>query len=116
MSIRSYGPGKFNTILDSYVYDLTMDSGGGFGDSESFGYYDSVELGKEGLKDIAKLAKEAKDKLTLEECRVIRNSYGAITEENSQGFVDVVFFKTKKAFDTKVAKLEDQWAEFEGDY
>lgn len=122
MAIRRHGPGKFNTIIDGYVYELTLDgSGESLGDAETFNHYDAVTLGKEGLKAIAEIAKEdpthdggkRHGDLTLEEARLIRKSYGAIVEENSQGFVRIEYFKTQKGFEKAWARLEREWEKFE---
>lgn len=114
MALRSYGPGKFSLEVDKYVYNLTLDGGcEEFGDVESFGHYCCIELGKDGLKDVAREAKAAGDKLTLEEARLIRKRYGAILFTNSQGFVDVTYYDTKKAFDKAWEKLSTEYRDFD---
>ena len=117
MALRKYGPGKFNVIVDAYVHGLTLGGwGDGLGDVENFGYYHVVELGKEGLTAIAKEAKAEGDKLTLEEARLIRKSAGAILEEDSQGFVNISYFKTKKALDKAWEKIEREYEKFDEEY
>lgn len=108
--IRSYGPGKHNTILDSYIYELTMDGGcEEMGSVDELNHFALVHLGRDGLKDVARVAREQGGKLTLEEARLVRRSYGAIVETNDQGFVNVGYYKTK-------AKLDKEWKKIEREY
>lgn len=114
MAIRRYGPGKFDTIVDSYVHGLTVGGWGeGLGDVERFGYYHVVNLGKKALAEIAQEAKSEGEKLTLEEARLIRKSAGAILGEDNQGFVSVEYYATKKALGKAWAKVERQYEKFE---
>lgn len=117
--IRRYGPGKFNTILDSYVYSLSLDGDDWQeGDVSEQGVVCSgVTLGPEALEYVEKLAAEAKDTLTQEERDLIRDSYGAILSENEQGFVAVDYYDTKKEYDSDHEEIADDLSpeEEEGD-
>lgn len=107
--IRSYGPGKFNKVIDGYVYDLSLE---GFGDTVG----DVSELGEvytriDGpmLPDVEATAKENKDKLTPEEKAFLREQRGgAIVFENDQGSVEVDFYATKKAINTAWERISDE--------
>lgn len=114
MAIRRYGPGKFDTILDKYVYQSTLDGGcEELGDVETFNHYAKVSLGQEGLKDIARMAKEDGDTLTMEECRLIRRSVGAIVETRNSGAVSVDYYSSKSALKRDWDRLEKEWGEMD---
>lgn len=114
--IRKYGPGKFDKHVDQFVYDLCLNGGcDELGDVETFNHYSLVDLGKTGLKEVAAIAKENGDHLTLEESRLLRRSSGAIVEVTSQGFVYVTYFDSKHALDKAWKKLEDEWSALNGD-
>lgn len=81
---RSYGPGKFSTYADAYIYELSMD--GGADEEVGEAQYDSWYGLMRGPFDHPQLKKFA----------------GAILFENSQGFVEATFYESKK-------KLESEW-------
>lgn len=104
---RSYGPGKFDTIVDGYVHAISLDGGGNeCGDVETTNHFCTVRLGREGTRAVMEDATREGDRLTLEEAKLLRSHYGAILEENNQGFVSVRYFSTKKAFEKKWAAIE----------
>jgi len=114
MPIRSYGPGKFDNIIDSYVYAL---SGEGWtteevGDVGDFGWYGWFELGPEALKRTEEIAADERDRLDPEERELIRESYGVILSEDEQGFVSVDYFDTEKELKRRWAKIEAEAEEF----
>lgn len=116
--IRRYGPGKFNTILDSYVYELSLDGGSDdCGDVGEIGIiYSRLELGSEALDAIKAEAVEDGDTLTSEEETLIKDSFGAILTENDQGFVSVDYIKTKKEYDKDWKEIEEEVEDmYEGD-
>lgn len=50
--IRSYGPGKFDTILDAYVYDVSLNGADDeCGESDSFGWFGMMKNGQTIFKD-----------------------------------------------------------------
>jgi hypothetical protein len=109
--IRRYGPGKFDTIVDSYVYDL-INSGWGAescGDVSEVGFYaESVDLGDdEAVEAVEKVAKENGDTLTEEEKELILESVGAIMVENDQGFVSIDYYDDEKEMDKDWAEIEE---------
>jgi len=109
--IRRYGPGKFNTIIDSYVYDLTMEGmgEGTIGDVSEVGFAaEGIPLGPEALPEIERVAKEDGDELTPEECDLIKESHGAIVTENDQGFVAVDFYDDQEEYEKDLDELEAQ--------
>jgi hypothetical protein len=113
--LRAYGHGKFNTLLDSYIYDCTNDGSWGeqAGDTETSGHYASVHLGPGAVRQIRAEAKGAGDKLNAAEEHKIRSSHGAICYTNSQGFVDCSYYRTKKAFNQAWDKVEAHVAEYD---
>jgi hypothetical protein len=110
--IRRYGPGKFNTILDSYIYAMIGEGMGAesCGDVSEVGFAaELIELGDaDALKEVERIAKEEGDELTQEEKDMILESAGAIMVENEQGFVSVDYYDTEK-------EMKKDWAEIEED-
>lgn len=110
MAIRRYGPGKYNTILDSYVHGLSLD---GWEDESAGGidevgiYYGRFQLGSEAAEAIEADAGRQKDELTDEEKDRINNSFGAIISENDQGFVYIDYYDTEKAYDKAWEEVEE---------
>ena len=114
MAIRSYGPGKYDTVMDSYVYELTMDGADEeLGSVDELNHFALVKLGRDGLKDIARVAKEQGGHLTLEEARRVRRSYGAIVETNDQGFVNIGYYSSKAKLDKEWKKIEKAYEEYD---
>lgn len=113
--IRPYGPGKFDSIIDEYVYAL---SGEGWtheevGDVQGFGWFGSVYLGSpEAVKRVKELAAEAKDTLTAEEEELIAESAGAIISEDDQGFVGVTYYDSENELKKAWVKIEQAEEEF----
>lgn len=108
--IRRYGPGKFNTILDSYLYEMTLDGTcESVGDVSEVGFFaNKVELGPEVLTDVEKIAQQGDDDyLTPEEKDLIKESVGAIVVESEQGLVTVDYYDDKKEFDKDWAEVQD---------
>lgn len=108
--IRRYGPGKFNTILDSVIYEMIGDGMGdeSCGDVSEVGFYaEKISLGKDAVKEAERIGAED-DGLTDEEVEMVRDSVGAIMVENDQGFVTVDYYDNEKEF-------EKDWEEVQKD-
>jgi len=112
--IRRYGPGKYNTILDSYIHSMVLEGMGDqtCGDVSEVGFSaDSIELGdEEALKEVERIAAENNDTLTQEEKDMVLDSYGAILVENEQGFVSVDYYD-----DEEEEELDKDWDEIVDD-
>jgi hypothetical protein len=115
--LRSYGPGKFTNVVDSYVYDLSLDGWADeeMGDVETFNFYSRFELGAQALKAVQELAKSADDKLTMSEAKLLRKSAGCIIEVHNNGFVYIEYFPSRAALDKQWTKIEKAWDKFEGE-
>jgi len=104
--IRPYGPGKFFTILDAYVYSVSLDGGA---DEETAtvngSWYGLMRHGQTIFKDhdpgLESLNEEEREQLT--------SAAGVIISENSDGFVQVSYFDEKE-------KLEASWAAIQAEY
>lgn len=101
--IRSYGPGKFSTIVDSYVYDVSLQSGcdeeeGSVSDNGT--WYGIMRNGRSIFKDHDPMLETLNDA----EQELLTSSAGLIISENDQGFVYVEYFDD-------AAKMEAKWAE-----
>jgi hypothetical protein len=103
--IRSYGPGKFYTVLDSYAYEVSMDGGAdeeaGYG--EGGGWYGLVWLDDSTRERINEIAVENDDQLTKEEEDLLDTNVAVIFFERSDGLVEADWFDTKK-------EAEKAWA------
>jgi len=86
---RSYGPGKYSHYADAYLHELSMDAlDDEVGEAEYDNYY-SLVRGPFLHPQIA-------------------GYEGAILFENSQGFVEVVFYPTKKELYNEWKRLSDE--------
>lgn len=108
--IRSYGPGKFNTIIDSYAYELTLD---GHVDEEASypeggGWFGFIEVDQAFADRIHEIAKEQKDELTDEEQDLLDESKAIILSENSDGLVAVTWFDDSKEAKEDWTAIEDE--------
>ncbi len=101
--IRPYGPGKFDTILDQYVYQVSSD--GGLDDecgdsSEGSGWFGLMRNGKTIFRDNDPFL----ETLNQAERDLLESSAGVIIFESTDGFVGVDYFETD-------AQLEKAWTE-----
>jgi hypothetical protein len=101
--IRPYGPGKFSTILDSYVYSVSLHGGcdDETGDvSETGAWYGLMRNGRTIFRDhdphLESLNDDEQEKLT--------SCAGVIVSEDSNGFVTVAYCDTDE-------QLDDAWSE-----
>lgn len=116
---RSYGPGKFSTILDSYVYELTLD--GGADEEESYpeggGWYGLVRVDSATRRRVVEIAREHGDDLTPEEEEELGRAQAVILFERSDGLVESEWFtsarKAEKAWREIVAEFDAMRAEYE---
>jgi len=110
--IRSYGPGKFSTILDSHAYSVTLD--GGVDDEESYeeggGWYGLLWLDDTVRDTVCTDADNAGEALTQEEEDLLDESVAVIFFERSDGIVEVEWFSDKPEAE---AAWEDIQAEFD---
>lgn len=119
--IRSYGPGKYNTKLDSYVHALTLQGvgEGGIGDVGECGFYaEGILLGDDkSVKNVQDEASNDDDTLTPEEIELVKSSYAAIVVENEQGFVSVDYYSPdeKEEYESDLDELEGQAQGEEGE-
>ena len=106
--IRPYGPGKFHNIIDSYVYELTLNGGAdeevSLGDGN--GWYGFMHLSPAAKSEINAVAAEQDDELTDEETDLLSESVAVILFERSDGIVGADWFDDLK-------KAEADWAEIE---
>jgi CO dehydrogenase/acetyl-CoA synthase beta subunit len=95
--IRSYGPGKFYTVLDSYAYEVSGDGGADEEASygEGNGWYGLLWVDKNLSESIREIAKENDDELTEEEEDLLKSSKAVIFFERSDGIVEADWFDTK---------------------
>jgi len=98
MGIRSYGPGKFDHIIDGYAYAVTND--GGANEDASYpdggGWYGLLLLDGNTRDAIRKVAEQAEDELTEEEEELIDGTEAVILCERSDGIVEVDWYDDRK--------------------
>jgi hypothetical protein len=109
-TIRPYGPGKFNTILDSYVYSVSLDGGCDEEEgnvSESGEWYGVMRHGRTIFRDpdplLETLNTAEQDKLT--------SSAGVILREDSNGFVSVDYYDTDEALEVAWSQIADTFCD-----
>ena len=108
--IRPYGLGKFNTILDSYVYRVSLDGGCDEESNSDAGiWYGIMRNGRTIFRDHDPLL----EMLTPEEQEKLTSSAGVILHEDSNGFVYVDYYATKEELETAWSDVVKDFAEYE---
>lgn len=107
--IRPYGPGKFDTILDSYVYAVSLD--GGCDDEcgsvdETGRWYGLMRDGSTIFQDHDPLL----EPLNAAEQDQLTAAAGVILSADSQGFVSVEYFDTSDALNAAWDECERETA------
>ena len=106
--IRQYGLGKFNTIVDSYVYQVSLDGGPDLelgSVSENGIWYGMMRHGLTIFHDNDPMLETLNDS----EQELLTSSAGVIITEDSQGFVNVDYFED-------MADLDKAWSRIEKDF
>ena len=100
--IREYGPGKFSTILDSYVYEVSLNGScdDETGSTDCGSWYGLMRHGRTIFQDHDPLL----ESLNEDEQAQLTECAGVIVREDSYGFVAVHYFDTVK-------QLDDAWAD-----
>jgi hypothetical protein len=108
--IRSYGPGKFRTILDSYVYSVSLD--GSYDDDISVGdggWYGMMRNGRTILRD----HDPELETLNAAEQEALTSCAGVIMFERSDGIVEVEYYDTVAQLDAAWKRITREFAETE---
>jgi hypothetical protein len=104
--IRPYGPGKFSTILDSYVYSVSLDGGTdeekGSSDMGD-GWHRIMRNGGTIFRDHDPLL----ESLNPAEQEKLTGCAGVIITENSQGFVYVDYYDTSESLESAWSAIPD---------
>jgi len=111
-AIRPYGPGKFNTILDSYVYSVSLDGGCDEeeGSVDEHGeWYGIMRNGRTIFRDHDPLL----ETLNSAEQEKLTSSVGVILREDSQGFVYVTYYAADEALEVAWSQISDHFREEE---
>src|SRR5438445_12059889 len=98
--IRPYGPGKFSTILDCYVYEVSLDGGcdDETGSTEYGRWYGLMKNGRTIFRDHDPMLSS----LNEDEQAQLTGCAGVIISEDSNGFVSVHYYNTPE-------QLDDAW-------
>lgn len=93
--IRSYGPGKFRTIVDQYVYMMSLD-----GADEDVGESCNGGTWYGKMTDLAGFSPDIDfPELNSAERLLLCDSVGAIVSENDLGFVEVQYYTNSNEFE-----------------
>ena len=112
-TIRPYGAGKFNTILDSYVYQVSLDGGCDeeIGSVDEAGWFGLMRNGRTIFRDHDPLL----ETLNEAEQEKLTSCSGVILSEDSCGFVYVDYYENEAeldaAWDRVVSENEDEEGE-----
>ena len=105
-TIRPYGPGKFNTILDAYVHSVSMDGCcAECGSVSETGRWYGMIAGSLSLSHADK-RDGAYFQLNSAERDALRKCAGVILTECDQGFVDVEYYETETELHTAWDEIE----------
>ena len=110
-TIRPYGPGKFSTILDSYVYSVSLDGGCDEEEgsvSECGEWYGIMRNGRTIFRDHDPLL----ETLNTAEQDQLTSSAGVILREDSNGFVSVTYYDTDESLETAWSQIVDGFREY----
>lgn len=102
-SIRPYGPGKFDTILDMHLWEMSLDGADEETGDSSMGVYYCLLRGPFSVTT----------DLTKDELALLSTSVGVIMSEDGQGFVSVEYFDNLKDLDAAWKECEAEVARFE---
>ena len=97
--IRSYGPGKFNTLIDEAVYHLAADGADEELAEVGFG---SRQLLRGGL-DLSEAIPHAQTPLNDAEVDFLTRQIGAILTETSDGFITVDYYEDPELLDARLS-------------
>jgi len=107
--IRPYGPGKFNTLLDSYASTVTLDGGADEeAHTEGSGYYGFVRLDHSFRGAVRDAAEENNDDLTPAELTMLDTAVAIIFHERTDGIVESDWFDNMDDADEQWAAIEEE--------
>jgi len=98
--IRTLGPGKFSTVLDQYIYNVSLDGGCDNEVSAFDQWYGVMYDGMSIFRDRDPFCAELNDA----EREMLTESAGAILFEDSQGFFYVDLYDTR-------SEIERAWSD-----
>jgi hypothetical protein len=113
--IRSYGPGKFNTILDSAVWNLAQDGVDEELADQGYGWRGKLTTAQDSALGDEVNNNVPDPTLNPAEIEFLNLQVGAILTETTDGHVDVEYFEDAEALQLRWAEIESEFAEFAGD-
>lgn len=113
--IRAYGPGKFNTILDSAVWNLAQDGVDEELADQGYGWRGKIVVTADSPLGDEVHANVPDPTLNPAEIEFLNIQVGAILTETTDGHVDVEYFEDRDALQLRWAEIESEFSEFAGD-
>lgn len=108
--IRSYGPGKFNTLIDEAVHGLSLEGTDEELSEEGFGYRALLRA-----DTLAEAVPFAKTPLNPEEVEFLTNQIGAILTETSDGHITVDYYEDQEGLTAAWAQVREDFDAFVGE-
>lgn len=105
--VRPYGPGKFDTMLDAAVYELSLDGGADEevgSSSEAPGLWAGLMRNGEIMAQRLEIEKDIDSTRAERDYLAKEGKAGVIMTENTQGFVSIEYYNNRK-------QLEKDWDE-----
>lgn len=118
---RPYRLGKFDLILDSLIYTISLEGmlDEDVGSSDELGWYGLIRSeDKDDAIDLLKLVnkhaiEQQEAPLTMEECETILRARVIILREGESGFVSVSYYNSKVKGERKWKQIEKDYEEFD---
>lgn len=113
MGIRSYGPGKFTHLIDSFAWDLAMEWSADWECSDPNGgeWYGFVELNAPERARLREIALESGQGLVQDEEEFLDDSVAIILRERTDGIVEATWYDDAAEAAKDWAKVEEEFQE-----
>ena len=116
-TIRPYGPGKFNTVVDSLVWDAIQTNGTDQELAEQgFGWRGIVRKGETGLElEVQALPAYKENPLNPAEIEFLAAQVGCIASEAEDGHVDITYFDNPEELEGAWKAIQEDYSKFIGE-
>ena len=108
--IRSYGPGKFNTLIDEAVFHLAADGADEELAEEGFGSRQLLRADP----DLSEAIPHSQTPLNNAEVDFLTRQRGAILSETTDGFITVDYYEDPEQLEAAWAQVREDFSDFAG--